>query len=116
MNAGGSVHTTLQFYDSYKPSIYLSGDYSVSFSFDHALETGTYTCDNSESNYAWDNNVGTYRFPAGTTFSVTRTGTNVSVSIEATNVTATNMSSNEVATNDISFTYSGSVYYMSYGM
>lgn len=111
MNAGGSVHTTLQFYDSYKPSIYLPGDYTVTFNFDHALETGTYTCDNSGYNYVRDNNVGTYRFPAGTTFNVTRTGTNVSVSIEATNV-----SGNAVATNDISFTYSGSVYYMSYGM
>ena len=116
VNVGGSVHTTLQFYDSYKPSIYLAGDYSVSFSLDQALETGTYTCDNTETNYVNDKNVGTYRFPAGTTFNVTRIGNYVTVSIEATNVGASNMSGNEVARNDISFSYSGSVYYMSYGM
>ena len=114
INAGGTIQTSLDLYDSYKPYIYLQGDYRIHLQLDRVLESGTYTC--GATCYINDKNVGTYVFPSSSTFSVTRVGNNVNVSFETTNMSASNMNGNLVATNDISFSYSGSVYYMSYGM
>ena len=115
VNAGGGIHSSLQMYDSYKPSLYLQGDFAITIQLDQTLETGTYTSDGTNVSVN-HKDVGSYFLPQGTTYSVTRTGNIVSVSIEATNVTGNDIHGQPTTTTDISFNYSGSVYYFSYGI
>lgn len=118
MDFEGEQSADVALYDEYNTNTNRYGTCAVGLHFVSTLaSTGDYVSgdDNGQVNISIETPNGLYEMPAFT-FHFTRTGKTISFEMSANNVPGSNVMGQPIDNANISISYSGSVYYQSYGL